>query len=233
MPLKILIVDDDPSLRKLAVVNLEARDYEVEAVPGGYEAIESFRREPPDLIILDLIMPGISGIEVINWVRAQSDVPIIVLSAREDEEHIVQALDAGADDYIVKPIKPEPFLARIRAVTRRAMGELGPDDKVRQLEIDGLRIDLDARRVLLDGEDVHLTRTEFSLLTELVENTDKVLSHDELLTRVWGPEYQGTHQYLYVYLGRIRDKLGETYGPLVKTVSNIGYVFSSTAEPDA
>jgi len=222
---KVLVVDDDPKIRKLIRVNLEPRGHVVQEAENGTEAIKVFTDKLPDLILLDLVMPGMDGIEVCMRVRERSDLPIIVLSARDEEELKVRALDAGADDYISKPFGYEELLARVRAVMRRAAGLRDSKAKV---EIDTLVIDLKARRVTVDNQDTHLTRTEFALLSELAQNLDAVLTHRELLTRVWGPEYFDANQYLHVYLGHIRNKIGPKYSALVETVPGMGYSLHSS-----
>src|SRR5258707_4152864 len=222
---KVLVVDDDPKIRKLIRVNLEPRGHFVQEAENGTEAIKVFTDKLPDLILLDLVMPGMDGIEVCMRVRERSDLPIIVLSARDEEELKVRALDAGADDYISKPFGYEELLARVRAVMRRAAGLR--DDKP-TIRIDKLVIDLKARRVSLDGRDAHLTRTEFALLAELAQNLDAVLPHRELLARVWGPEYFDADHYLHIYLGRIRNKLGLKYSALLETVPGRGYSLHSS-----
>jgi two-component system KDP operon response regulator KdpE len=216
-----LVVDDDPQILKLVRVNLAARGYQVREAATGDEALSSFRRDTFDLVILDLVMPGMGGIDVCARIREQSDVPIIVLSAHNEEELKVQALDAGADDYVTKPFGHEELLARMRAVLRRAVVAAPAAGKV---VIGDLTVDLAARRVFVNGVDIRLTRTEFALLAELARNPESVLTHDELLTRVWGPEYRGSSHYLHIYLGRIRSKLGPTLGAVLETAPGVGYV---------
>ncbi len=224
---RVLIVDDDPNIRKLARVNLEKRGYVTEEAQDGIEALDILKRGLPDLILLDLLMPGISGIDVCLWVRAQSDVPIIVLSARDEEEAKIRALDAGADDYVTKPFSYEELLARVRAVMRRTSGE-AQASHAHRVEIGDLLIDLEARRAFVGGIDLQLTRTEFALLAEMAHNLGSVLSHEELLARVWGPEYRDESHYLYIYLGRIRRKLGSKYSDLIETVSGVGYLMRAS-----
>lgn len=226
----ILVVDDEPSIRKLVRVNLEARGYAVTEVDSGQEALSLFSRQAFDLIILDLVMPGTGGIEVCTRIREQSDVPIIVLSAHGEEELKVQALNAGADDFVTKPFGHEELLARMRALRRRASSGNAPtgdeiDDKI---IINGLTVDLGARRAFVEGVDLHLTRTEFALLAALAQRPEGILTHDELLEKVWGPEYRGSSHYLHVYLGRIRKKMGPEVGPLLETISGMGYVLHSS-----
>lgn len=224
---RVLVVDDDPPIQKLVRVNLEARGYRVNTVGTGEDALQMFEPDQYDLVILDLILPGMSGIDVCAQIRQQSDVPIVVLSARGDEDLKVRALDSGADDYVTKPFSHEELLARVRAVMRRA--NAAPSDKVHEIRIGHLAIDLQGRRAFVDGTDMHLTRTEFALLAELAQNQEAVLTHENLLARVWGPEYRDSSHYLHVYFGRIRKKLGPDSEALLETVPGVGYILHSAA----
>jgi two-component system, OmpR family, KDP operon response regulator KdpE len=223
---RILAIDDNQQILRLVTVNLQARNFIVQPAGSGEEAIDLFKIGQYDLILLDLILPGISGIEVCKWIRLQSDVPIIVLSAQTDEELKVHALDAGADDYITKPFSQEEMLARVRAVLRRSTS--GASDKKGEIQIKGLTINLSGRRAFIDGADIHLTRTEFALLAELAQNQEAVMTHENLLARVWGPEYRDSNHYLHIYLGRVRKKLGNSMEPLLETVPGIGYILHSS-----
>jgi len=216
----ILIVEDDPSIRKLVRVNLVKRGYTVSEAEDSHQAMERFQAEPVDLVLLDLVLPGLSGVDICLWMRARSDVPIIVLSARSEEDLKVAALDAGADDYVTKPFGQEELLARVRAFLRRSYAAPNPPDT--RVQIGELRIDLEARRVFIGEEDLHLTRTEYAILAELARHLDAIVTHDELIAQVWGPEYRGSNHYLHNYLGRLRKKLGE-YGKLLETVPGMGY----------
>lgn len=222
---RVLVVDDNPQIQKLVSVNLKARDYAVEVAGTGEEAVQRFKSGEYDLIILDLILPGLGGIDVCTQIRQQSDVPIIVLSAREDEDLKVRALDSGADDYVTKPFSQEELLARVRAMMRRS--KAGTAGKTGEIRIKELTVDLQARRAFVQGEDLHLTRTEFALLAELAQNQEAVLTHENLLARVWGPEYRDSSHYLHVYLGRIRKKLGLELESLLETVPGVGYILHS------
>ncbi len=223
---RILAIDDNPQIQKLITANLQARGYIVQTAGSGEDAMDIFMTGQFDLVILDLILPGISGIDVCIWIRQQSDVPLIVLSARSDEDLKVRALDAGADDYITKPFSQEEMLARVRAVLRRAsIGTLG---KKGEIHIKNLTINLPAHRAFIEGVDMHLTRTEFALLAELAKNQESVMTHENILARVWGPEYRDSNHYLHIYLGRIRKKMGEEMGSYLETVPGIGYVLHST-----
>jgi len=216
----ILIVEDDPNIRKLVRVNLAKRGYTVSEAGDSHQAMSLFQEEPVDLVLLDLLLPGLSGVDICLWIRARSDVPIIILSARSEEDMKVAALDAGADDYVTKPFGSEELLARVRAFLRRSYVAAKTDES--RIQIGDLNIDLEARRVFIGEIDLHLTRTEYSLLAELAHRLDSIISHDELLTQVWGPEYRGSNHYLHTYLGRLRKKLGE-YSDLLETVPGMGY----------
>lgn len=222
---RVLAIDDDPSIQKLVAVNLHARGYAVQTAGSGEDALEIFKSGQFDLILLDLILPGISGIDVCLWIRQQSEVPIIVLSAREDEDLKVRALDAGADDYVTKPFSQGELLARVRAVMRRS--GVGSAEKKSEITIKDLTINLQAHRAFIKGEDMHLTRTEFAILVELAQNQESVLTHENLLARVWGPEYRDSSHYLHIYLGRIRKKLGPDMESMLETVPGVGYILHS------
>ena len=216
----ILIVEDDPNIRKLVRVNLVKRGYTVREAENSHQAMARFEAEIVDLVLLDLVIPGLSGVDVCAWMRARSDVPIIVLSARAEEDLKVAALDAGADDYVTKPFGQEELLARVRAFLRRSYAVPNvPDTKV---QISELVIDLKARRVFIGEADLHLTKTEYAILAELAQHMDEVVTHDELIAKVWGAEYRGSNHYLHNYLGRLRKKLGE-YGKLLETIPGMGY----------
>ncbi len=225
---RVLVVDDNLSIQKLVSVNLQARDYAVDVAGTGEDALRLFKEGAYDLVILDLILPGMSGIDVCALIRQVSEVPIVVLSAREDEELKVHALDTGADDYVTKPFSPKELLARVRAVMRRAKADTTA--KSPEVRIKELTIDLQGRRAFVNGVDMHLTRTEFALLAELAQNQEAALTHEELLVKVWGPEYRDSNHYLHVYLGRIRKKLGPELDSLLETVPGVGYILHSAAE---
>jgi two-component system KDP operon response regulator KdpE len=222
---RVLVVDDNLAIQKLVSVNLQARGYAVDVAGDGEEALRLFKAGEYDLVILDLILPGMSGIDVCALIRQLSDIPIVVLSAREDEELKVHALDTGADDYVTKPFSPKELLARVRAVMRRAKADTVA--KPPEIRLKNLTIDLQGRRAFVDSADLHLTRTEFALLAELAQNQEAVLTHEELLVKVWGPEYRDSNHYLHVYLGRIRKKLGAELDSLLETVPGVGYIFHS------
>lgn len=216
----ILIVEDDPSIRKLVRVNLVKRGYTVSEAGDSHQAMALFQEVPVDLVLLDLLLPGLSGVDICMWMRARSDVPIIILSARLEEDLKVAALDAGADDYVTKPFGSEELLARVRAFLRRSYASAKIDDT--KIQIGELCIDFEARRVFIKENDLHLTRTEYTILSELAHHMDAIVTHDELISQVWGPEYRGSNHYLHNYLGRLRKKLGD-YCDLLETVPGMGY----------
>ena len=216
----ILIVEDDPSIRKMVRVNLAKRGYTVSEAEDSHQAIALFQKEAVDLVLLDLMLPGLSGVDICHWIRERSEVPIIILSARLEEDLKVAALDAGADDYVTKPFGPEELLARVRAFLRRSYVAAKKSDT--RIEIGDLRIDLQERRVFIAEVDLHLTRTEYSILDVLARHLDSIVTHDELIAEVWGAEYRGSNHYLHTYIGRLRKKLGD-FGELIETVPGMGY----------
>ncbi|MHB8113593.1 MAG: response regulator transcription factor [Bellilinea sp.] len=216
----ILIVEDNPSIRKLVRVNLAKRGYTVSEAADSHQAMALFQEVPVDLVLLDLVLPGLSGVDVCAWIRARSDVPIIILSARLEEDLKVAALDAGADDYVTKPFGHEELLARVRAFLRRTYVTAKTSET--RVEIGDFRIDLEERRVFIAGIDLHLTKTEYAILADLARHLDSIVTHDELIAEVWGSEYRGSNHYLHTYVGRLRKKMGE-YGTLIETVPGMGY----------
>lgn len=208
MQARILVVDDELPLLEFIRRNLEVRGYAVETAADGLEALRRLFEQDFDLVILDIMMPRMDGLEVCRRVRERSTVPIIVLTALGEEQDRVRALDTGADDCLVKPFGVEELLARVRAALRRVRWtEWAPADAV--LRFPGLEIDLAARRVFVRGREVRLTPIEFNLLRELAVNAGKVMTHQRLLSRVWGPEYGREYEYLRVYVGRLRRKIEE------------------------
>ena len=200
---KILVVDDDRQLLRALRINLSARGYEVAVAADGTSALAIASRRPPDLMIVDLGLPDMDGVRVVEGVRGWSGVPIIVLSARHAEQAKVQALDAGADDYVTKPFGMDELLARIRAAMRR--GTPATEEPV--IATEAFTVDLAARRVTRDGADVRLTPTEWHLLEVLVRHPGKLVSQRQLLQEVWGPRYERETNYLRVYLAQLRAKL--------------------------
>lgn len=200
---RVLVVDDEPQILRAMRTNLVARGYEVDLAPTGEDALRLAAAHRPDVVILDLGLPGIDGIEVIEGLRGWTAVPIIVLSVRESEADKVAALDAGADDYVTKPFAMGELLARLRAAVRRA--EPAPEAAV--VETAAFRVDLAAKRVHRGTDEVHLTPTEWAVLEVLVRNPGRLVSQRQLLQQVWGPQYETETNYLRVYLAQLRRKL--------------------------
>lgn len=205
---RVLVVDDEPQIRRALAINLGARDYEVDLAETGEEALDLAARHHPDVVVLDLGLPGIGGVEVIEGIRGWSRVPIIVLSVREGEADKVAALDAGADDYVTKPFGMDELLARLRAAVRRA----APAAEEARVETPDFTIDLAAKRVIRavaggDEEEVRLTPTEWHVVEVLVRNRGKLVAQRQLLQEVWGPEYHDETNYLRVFMAQVRRKL--------------------------
>jgi two-component system KDP operon response regulator KdpE len=200
---RILVVDDDPQLRRALGINLHARGYDVALAADGAEALRQAARTLPDLVVLDLGLPDMDGNEVIHGLRGWTHAPILVLSAREGQPDKVQALDAGADDYLTKPFGMDELLARLRAALRRAE----PGDQAAVVTTPDFTVDLAAKRVTRGDTEVRLTPTEWHLLEILVRNPGKLVSRRQLLTEVWGPTYAIESNYLRVYVAQLRRKL--------------------------
>jgi two-component system, OmpR family, KDP operon response regulator KdpE len=203
---RILLAEDEVALRDFVNRNLRARGFEVLEASNGLEAMAVWEREDPDLLILDIMMPRMDGLEVCRRVREYSSVPIIVLTALDAESDKVTALDLGADDYLSKPFGVEELLARMRAVLRRTQGEV-PQRGSGVKRFEDLEVDLAGHIVRLHGAEVRLSPTEFALLKLLITHAGKVVTHRMLLQSIWGPEYSGEAEYLRVYMNRLRHKL--------------------------
>jgi two-component system KDP operon response regulator KdpE len=222
---KILVIDDEPQIVRALRTSLEASDYEVIAARTGEEGLALAAAQAPDLVVLDLGLPDVDGAEVIRRVRAWSDLPVIVLSVREGQAEKVEALDAGADDYVTKPFDVEELLARLRATLRRAKSD---EDAESVLIFDDLEIDLVRRLVRRGDENVHLTPTEYALLEALAGNPGKLLTHQWLLRKVWGLGYGTESHYLHVYIRQLRKKLGDDAAMprFIITEPGVGYRWS-------
>jgi two-component system KDP operon response regulator KdpE len=222
---RILVVDDDDQLRRALRINLTARGYEVLTAADGTSALELAGRTPPDLAIVDLGLPDIDGVEVVRGLRGWTSIPIIVLSARDDQAGKVQALDAGADDYVTKPFGLDELLARIRAALRRA----APVNDTATIATADFTIDLAAKRLTTaPGDEVRLTPTEWHMLEILARHPDKLVSQKQLLREVWGPAYENETGYLRVHLANLRRKIEpQPARPrYLITEPGIGYRFS-------
>ena len=224
---KLLIVEDEPPLRDALVYALEAEGFAVVSCDRGDLAVETFERERPDLVLLDVMLPGLSGIEVCKRIRAGHATPIIMLTARDTEIDTVVGLEVGADDYVTKPFSVRELVARIRAVLRRGADweQLTPETAV---EASGVRVDAERHEVLVRGERVDLPPKEFALLELLVRNAGRVLTRDVLIDRIWGADYVGDTKTLDVHVKRLRGRVeADPKAPsLIVTVRGVGYKFA-------
>lgn len=225
---RILVVDDEPQIRRALRKALEAHDYEVRAVGTGDDAL-ALLRWGPDVILLDLMLPDGDGLDLARRIREQSNVPIVVLSVRDEEPQKVTALDLGVDDYVTKPFGTAELLARIRVALRHAAGQ--PAEAV--VQIRDLRIDFERRLVRRGDEDIHLTPTEYEVLKYLAQHPGKVVTHRMLLQRVWGPEHADETQYLHVFMSQLRRKLEPDPGrpQYILTEPGVGYRFAFGDSP--
>src|SRR5664280_684937 len=201
--IRVLVVDDEPHILRALAITLRARDYDVVLAGNGASALATAAETPPDLVVLDLGLPDLDGVEVIRGLRGWTDAPIIVLSGRTGARDKVEALDAGADDYVTKPFGMDELLARLRASLRRTTGAA----EAPRVVAEGFTVDLVEKRVTRDGQDVHLTPKEWGIVEVLVRNPGRLVSQRQLLHDVWGPEYETETEYLRVLMGRVRRKL--------------------------
>jgi two-component system KDP operon response regulator KdpE len=228
---RILVVDDEPQIRRSLQLNLEAKGYEASTAESADQALQAIANRKPDVIVMDLLMPGMDGVELTRRVREQSRIPIIVLSAIGDERKKVEALEVGADDYVTKPFSMGELLARIKSVLRRAAGAHSSQPVCAYGD---LSVNFDRREVRLCGELVKLTPTEYDLLKYMIENAGKVLTHRMLLTAVWGPAYAAQSQYLRVFVGQLRKKLEQNPAlpRFILTDPGVGYRFCADLTED-
>jgi two-component system KDP operon response regulator KdpE len=219
----VLVADDEPRITKLVSMALSDEGFRVVTASGGEEALAKAEEVRPDIVLLDIVMPDLDGIEVMRLIRERRSVPVILLTARGSASDKAKGLDLGADDYVAKPFHLDELAARVRAVLRRASGAAVGTGAVC---FDDIEIDLERRKVTRGGELVELSRTEWLLLQHLAVNAGKVVLHTELLTKVWGPEYRDDLQYLRVWVSRVRRKLGAKPGEpgRIKTFQGIGYL---------
>ncbi|MDQ2785479.1 MAG: response regulator [Chloroflexota bacterium] len=229
-PMRVLVVDDEPPILRTLRAALHGNGYDVRTAADGDDALDQIALYHPDVVILDLVMPGKSGFDVVQEVRTWSPVPIIVLSARGAEGDKVTALDLGADDYVTKPFGISELLARIRVALRHRAGE---DDTDPIINLGGISIDLARRVVLRDGEKIHLTPTEWHLLLELTRNAGRVLTHRMLLERIWGPYAAAETQNLRVFVNQLRRKIepDPARPRLLLTEPGVGYRFAADESP--
>jgi two-component system alkaline phosphatase synthesis response regulator PhoP len=218
---KILVVDDEPSITNLVSAYLKPEGYEVFIASDGNAGLKAARAFKPDLIILDVMLPGIDGIELLSRLRRESDVYVIMLTAKTEETDKIVGLSVGADDYVTKPFSPRELVARVKAALRRIETGSGSGVERGMLSFKHLRIDTGARKVSVDENPIELTTVEFDLLKTLAEHHGRVLSRAQLLEKVWGGEYFGEIRVVDVHLGHVRQKLGRE--DLIATVRGVGY----------
>jgi DNA-binding response OmpR family regulator len=225
-PARVLIVEDDRTVAEVVTRYLEREGFTVESVADGCEALERADAQPPDLVVLDIMLPGLDGLEVCRRLRSRAPIPVVMLTARGSEEDRVLGLELGADDYVAKPFSPRELTARVKAVLRRAGSQLEELDRAGTLEYDGLEINLGAREARVKGELATLTAREFELLAFLARRPRQVFRRDELLERVWGYTY-GDTSTVTVHIRRLREKIEDdpSVPRLITTVWGVGYRF--------
>jgi two-component system alkaline phosphatase synthesis response regulator PhoP len=224
---RILVVDDERSIIEIVSAYLEAESYEVYTAMDGPSGLKAARAYKPDLIVLDIMLPGMDGVEVLTQLRRESGVYIIMLTAKAEETDKIVGLSVGADDYLTKPFSPRELVARVKAALRRLSGGTGlPDETI--LAFEHVRVDTGSRKVWMNGNPIDLTTTEFDLLRTLAEHHGRVLSREQLLEKVWGHDYYGEIRVVDVHIGHIRQKLGDD--DLIATVRGIGYRFEDRGD---
>lgn len=224
---KVLIVDDEAAILNLILAYLKPEGYEVFTASDGPSGLQAARTYQPDLIVLDVMLTGIDGVEVLTRLRRESDVYVILLTAKTEETDKIVGLSVGADDYVTKPFSPRELVARIKAALRRIKSE-GETRTGTILNFQHVRVDTGSRKVWVDDQPVELTQTEFDLLVTLAEHRGKVLSREQLVEKVWGYDYFGDMRVVDVHLGHLRQKLG--HEPFISTVRGVGYRFEDRME---
>lgn len=223
----VLVVDDEPRILRFVRAELESAGFRVLTAANGFAALDAVNQETPDLVVLDVIMPGLDGFEVLNRLRNQSSIPVILLTARGSDADKVRGLDLGADDYLTKPFSPDELSARVRAVLRRTASSNKQSVEPR-LDLGELIIDFDRRRVMVRDKEVQMSRTEWQLLLQLALNAGRVMLHEDLLVRTWGPEYRDDMEYLRVWISRLRRKIevDAAHPRYLRTVPGVGYILA-------
>jgi len=227
----ILVVDDDPKIRRLLRVELKAHDYRICEAADGNEALDQFDRKKPWLILLDLMLPDMDGLEVLKRIREHSPVPVVVVSAKHSDIDRIKGLQLGADDYIVKPFNPEEVVERVKAVLRRTQRPRQRREG-RRVDLDNVVIDLESHNVTVEGRPVPLSPKEWQLLEQLATHPGRTLLHEDLLERTWGPQYRDDVQFLRVWISRLRQKIERNPAQprLIRTVQGVGYVLDTTPQ---
>ena len=228
----VMAVDDEAGILRLIKLELSTQGFRVVTASSGEEALRTAEEQRPDIALLDIVMPEMTGLEVMRRLRERSTIPVILLTAKGSEGDKVRGLELGADDYLAKPFSPDELSARVRAVLRRTVGSSSTENVV---HISNIEVDLNRRLVKRDGKIVTLTRTEWMLLQHLAANAGKIMLNAELLSKVWGPEYRDDLQYLRVWVSRLRRKLEEdpSKPKLIKTFQGIGYMLAASQEAEA
>ncbi len=224
----ILLVDDEARMRRFMQMNLELEGYRVVEAENGLEAIDRVRDDLPDLVLMDVMMPEIDGFEALGIIRETSTVPVIMLTVRDDESDKVKGLELGADDYVTKPFSPRELASRIKSVLRRIdMDSPGPSSRSTVTVDDYLQIDFNRRVVIVDGKEIKLRPTEYRLLYHLVQNAGQTLTHEMILSKVWGHEYRDESQYVRLYITYLRQKIEPNPGrpKYILTERGVGYSF--------
>jgi two-component system KDP operon response regulator KdpE len=221
---RVLVVDDEERILNFLSTKLKVSGYEVVIAPNGVKGLEQAQAQEPDLVVLDLLMPKMDGLEMLKQLRTFSPVPVIILTAKGGDTDRIKGLKLGADDYLPKPFNPDELVARIEAIRRR----LEPEERRKTLEVlelGNVTVDFRKRKVLVGGQEKYLTRTEWLLLSQLINNAGRLMLYEELLTQVWGPEYRDDVQILRTWISRLRNKLESDPGkPLIRTVPKTGYI---------
>ena len=227
---RVLIVDDEVRIVKFLDLKLRASGYEVLTANNGLEALAQVQTQEPDLVVLDVIMPGMDGFETLKQIRTLSSVPVIILSAVEGNVDKIRGLKLGADDYLAKPFNPDELVARIEAIRRR----MAPTENrkiVDVIKLGHLTLNQKNHLVIADGKEIQMTRIEWLLLNELIKNAGKLMLYGDLLTRVWGPEYRNDVQILRTWVSRLRHKIEKDGGPpLIRTIPKTGYMINQPPE---
>jgi DNA-binding response OmpR family regulator len=228
---RVLIVDDEPRIVKFLQVKLKSSGYEVLSAGSGKEALELVQAQEPDIVVLDIVMPGMDGLETLKQIRTVSGVPVIILSARRENAEKIKGLKLGADDYLAKPFSPDELVARIEAISRRMVS----DDQRKtydEFSIDNLTVHFNSRTVTIGDKEIHLTRIEWLLLSELVQNAGSLMLYSDLLTRIWGPEFRDDVQILRTWISRLRNKIEANPGKptIISTIPKTGYIIENSVK---
>ena len=228
---RVLIVDDEQRILLFLKSRLKVSGYEVLTASNGLEALGQVQAQEPDLVVLDVVMPGMDGFETLKQIRALSSVPVIILSAKEASVDKVRGLDLGADDYLAKPFSPDELVARIEAVKRRLAT---PEDRksIDLILLGNTNIDFNKRLVTVDDKEIHMTRIEWLLISQLARNAGKLMLYGELLTKIWGPEYRDDVQILRTWISRLRHKIEKdpSHPTLIRTIPKTGYIIDQPTE---